>query len=156
MIGASWLCLAIRFATSHVARGHAPPAASRSLLFLVELVVAVAAAVRCRGLQSHFQLQWQFNFGDVAACTCQLTSARYRPDTDPDTDPDIQPRWDCDTAPMGLRYRSPDTDPMKTPIQTPMGLQGGLPISAVPPLSDRILVPLGIPYPTRGQPALKE
>jgi hypothetical protein len=29
-------------------------------------------------LQSHFQLQLQlqFNFGDVAACTCQLTSAR--------------------------------------------------------------------------------
>ena len=55
-------------------------------------------------------------------------SARYHsPDTDPDTDPDgtaaetamglryspdgtgdgtaLQPRWDCDTAPMGLRFR---------------------------------------------------
>jgi hypothetical protein len=68
----------------------------------------------------------------------------------PRWDCDIQPRWDCDTAPMGLRYTapmglrySPDgtaiTDPdgtaIQAPIQNPMGLPGGLPISAVPPPS---------------------
>ena len=49
----SWRCSdATANATSHVA--HALPAALRSLLFLVEVVAAVAVAVRCRGLQSHF------------------------------------------------------------------------------------------------------
>ena len=47
----SWRCSDAN-ATSHVA--HALPAALRSLLFLVEVVAAVAVAVRCRGLQSHF------------------------------------------------------------------------------------------------------
>jgi hypothetical protein len=38
------------------------------------------------------------------------------PDKDPDIQSDIQPRWDCDTAPMGLRY-SPDGTAVAAPIQ---------------------------------------
>jgi hypothetical protein len=86
----SWLCLAIRFTTSHVI--HVPPAASRSLLFLVEVVVVVTVDVGCRGSQLHFQLQLEYNFDDVAAFTCQLTSALYRLR--------YRPQY---TAPMGLR-----------------------------------------------------
>jgi hypothetical protein len=115
------------FATSHVARGHAPPAALRYLLFLwlkwllqlqSQLQLGVGDFSRIYSC-----LQWQYNFGDVASCTCKLTSARYRPDTDPDT-----ARWDCNTAPMGLRrqprYR-PRYRPDEDPDTDPDGTAGG-------------------------------
>jgi hypothetical protein len=118
-------------ATSHVI--HAPPAASHSLLFLVEaeVEVAVAAAVRYRG--SQLQLQLQFNFGVAwlfdLPTDIDPTTGR---DTNPGTDPDIQPRWYCDNSPDGTAIHRPDGTTTQTPIQTPMGLQRGLPVSAVP------------------------
>jgi hypothetical protein len=75
--------VAIRSAISHVI--HAPPAASHSLLCLVEAEVAVAVAVADA---LTFGVAWLFDL-----------PTDIDPTTDLDTGLDIQPQY---TAPMGL------------------------------------------------------